>query len=102
MLETERNTDDRKAQDGSCCNMEQGDLYTSHKDPYHIHYDREASSVIGIRLNFMTEWPKGEAGHLDKLKAEWYADDCNAEQDSYKKVVQADEQTAKHKPENVS
>ena len=57
MLETERNTDDRKAQDGSNCNMEQGDLYTAHKDPYHIHDDGNASSVIGARLDVVAERP---------------------------------------------
>ena len=57
MLETERNTDDRKAQDGSYCNMEQGDLDTAYKDPYHIHNDGKASSVIGARLDVVAERP---------------------------------------------
>ena len=57
MLETERNTDDRKAQDGSYCNMEQGDLDAAYKDPYHIHDDGKASSVIGARLDVVAERP---------------------------------------------
>ena len=57
MLETERNSDDRKAQDGSHCNMEHGYLYTSDEDPYHIHYDGKAAAVIGVRLNVMAKRP---------------------------------------------
>ena len=102
MLETERNTDDRKAQDGSHCNMEQGYLNTSYEDPDHVHDDGKAAAVICIRLNVMTERPERQSGYLDELKSERNTDDGNAEENSYKKIVQADHKAAKHKPENVS
>ena len=102
MLKTKRDTDDRKAQDGSECYMEHSDLNTSQKYPYYIHEDCETASVIGIRLDLMTERPESETCQLYQLQTERNTDDGDAEKHTHNKIVKAHDKTAEHKPKNVS
>lgn len=87
MLDSERDTYDGNAAEGSERQVEQGDLDASYKYPDHIHYDCKASAVIGTRHNFMTERPKSKRSDLDKLYSERNADDGDAGQKTDNPII---------------
>ncbi len=102
MLEAERNSDNRYAEEDSEAQMHQSNLNTSDKNPYYIHYERQAASVIGVRLDFMSERPEREARELYQLESERDSDNCYAEEYSHNKIVEADQKSAEYHPQNVS
>jgi len=102
MLKTEWYADYGQAKEGSECKVKHRYLYSSHKDPDHIHYDRQTASVVCIGLNVMAERPEGETGEFDELDAERNADNGDAEQHTYNKVVKADQESAQYEPKNIA
>ena len=102
MLDAERNADNGNTEHHPKGKVKHRYFNSAHQDPYHIHYDRKTAAVIGIGLDVVSERPEGKAGQLYELKAERYAYDGDAEQKSYDKVINADDESAQQEPEDIS
>ena len=98
MLETERYANDCDAAEGSEEYMEEGYFQSATKDPDHIHYNGEAATIIGVRLNIMSEWPKCKSSHLEQLESERDSDDGDAEDSSHKSIIKADHKSSCNQP----
>ena len=79
MLDSERYSHDGQATEHSESYMEQRDLYSTAENPDDVHQNGQTASVIGIRMDIMSERPQCKTCHLEKLESKRNTDDADAE-----------------------
>lgn len=102
VLQAERNTYNRTAEDYAKGQMRECYLDASEDYPQHIHNDLQASCGVGLGPHLATERPQGKHSQTHDLNSEGYAYNGQAQHQSAKQVAKRDEQTSKNYPDNVA
>ena len=102
MLDSERYSHDGQATEHSESYMEQRYLDSSAENPDDVHQNGQTASVIGIRLNIVSERPQCNTCHLEKLESERNTDDADAVKQSDECVIKADYKSSQEQPEYVA
>ena len=102
MLDAEWDADDGDAECDSQTDMCKGDLDAAKHYPDDVHQDAQAAGVARARGDVMAERPECQSRHLEQLHSERYAYDGHAEQQTYQRVIKANEETSKNNPKYIA
>ena len=102
MLDSKRYSHDGQAAEHSESYMEQRYLDSSAENPDNVHQNGQTASVIGIRLNVMSERPQCKTRHLEKLESERNTDDADAVKQPCDCIIKADHKSSQEQPKYVT
>jgi hypothetical protein len=102
MLDSERNTDDGNAENGTNANMKQSHLDSAEDYPDDVHSYIQAAGIIRSCLHFSSERTECKTGNLHQLKSEWDTDDGNAVKNAKHEVTYADKDATEQHPKDIS
>ena len=102
MLLGERDAHDGEGEYQCRQQMGQCDLPTEENQPDQVKENAKRTVRVKSFYYLLAEWGEGRDADLERLQAEWNADDREAEKQSADEVAESGDQTAENKPDDVA